>query len=277
MPEFSNPLVARAMSEKVVVITGASSGIGASLARQLGLRHYKLVLAARREQELQLVAGETKTETLMVITDVTQRGDVERLRDHALKEFGHVDVWVNNAGRGNRKRVLELSDDDLNEMIDVNLRSVLYGIQVIIPHFQERGRGHLINVSSFLGRVPWATHRTAYSAAKAAVNILTANLRMDLKPEYPDIHISLLMPGIVDSPFQNVAGTPLRTGAGTKFGPFRIQSPEEVADHLVALIDHPVPELYTNPDLAELAERYYQDPSAVETEIVALLPRQGAA
>ena len=256
------------MSEKVVVITGASSVIGAALARQLGPKHHKLVLAARRDRELNQIADQAKTKTLVVVTDVTKRSDVERLRDQALKEFGHVDVWVNNAGRGNRKRVLELSDHDLDEMINVNLRSVLYGMQVIVPHFQERREGHLINVSSFLGRVPWATHRTAYSAAKAATNILTANLRMDLKPEYPNIHVSLLLPGIVDSPFQDTAGTPLKSGAGTQLGPFTIQSAEEVASYIVALMDHPLPEVYTSPILAELARRYSQDVSAVEASFV---------
>ena len=116
-----------------------------------------------------------------MVTDVTKRKDVERLRDAALKKFGHVDVWVNNAGRGIGKNVMELTDEDLDEMIRVNVKSVLYGMQAIVPHFQQRGKGHLINVSSFLGRVPLAAFRSAYNAAKHAVNALTANLRMDLR------------------------------------------------------------------------------------------------
>jgi NADP-dependent 3-hydroxy acid dehydrogenase YdfG len=251
------------MSEKVVVITGASSGIGAALARQLGSKGQSLVLAARREKELKVVANQTGTKALPIVTDVTRRNDVERLRDLALKKLGHVDVWVNNAGRGVNKTVMELSDQDLDEMLDVNLKSVLYGIQAIIPHFQERGKGHLINVSSFLGRVPWATYRSAYNAAKSAVNVLTSNLRMDMK-KYSHIHVSLVMPGIVDSPFQDVAGTPLASRAGTKLGPFTIQSPEDVASHIAALIEHPLPELYTHPALPELARRYYQDVGAFE-------------
>jgi short-subunit dehydrogenase len=262
------------MNEKVIVITGASSGIGSALARQLGQKHHKLVLAARRERELNQVANQSETKTLVVVTDVTQRSEVERLRDRALKEFGHIDVWVNNAGRGNRKSVLELSDEDLDEMIDINLRSALYGMQAIMPHFKERSKGHVINVSSFLGRVPWATYRTAYSAAKAALNILTANMRMDLKAAHPNIHISLLLPGIVDSPFQDTAGTPLTSRAGTKFGPFMIQSADEVASHIVALIIHPLPEAYTSPVLAELARQYCQDTEAVEERIAGVLSRE---
>src|SRR3990172_879164 len=125
------------MSEKVVVITGASSGIGAALAIQLGSKGLTLVLAARREKELKLVADQTGTKALPIVTDVTRREDVERLRDLALKDFSHVDVWVNNAGRGISKNVMELSEQNLDEMLNVNLKSVLYGIQTIIPHFQN--------------------------------------------------------------------------------------------------------------------------------------------
>ena len=258
------------MSEKVVVITGASSGIGAALAIQLGSKGLTLVLAARREKELKLVADQTGTKALPIVSDVTRREDVERLRDLALKDFGHVDVWVNNAGRGICKTVMELSEQNLDEMLNVNLKSVLYGIQTIIPHFQERGEGHLINVSSFLGRVPWATYRSAYNAAKSAVNVLTANLRVDLRSEYPRIHISLVMPGIVDTAFHNVAGTPLATRAGTTVGPFTIQSADEIASHIATLIEHPVAELYTNPTLAEFARRYYQDVGAFEENMGSL-------
>lgn len=128
----------------------------------------------------------------------------------AKGEFGHVDVWINNAGRGIGRSVLELTDDDFDEMMSVNVKSAIYGMQVVIPHFKERGRGHLINVSSFLSRVPFVTFRAAYSAAKAALNILTANLRMELKAAYPEIHISIVMPGTVATDFSKNAlwGTP---------------------------------------------------------------------
>src|SRR2546426_10653716 len=180
------------MDNRVTVITGASSGIGAALAKQLGSKGHSLVLAARRERELNQVARESGTEALVVPMDVTRRADHELVRDLALKKYGHVDVWTNNAGRGITKSVLELTDQDLDEIFDVVLKSVLYGMQTIIPHFQTRGRGHLINVSSFLGRVPLVSFRAAYSAAKSGVNVLTANMRMDLKAKYPSIHVSLV-------------------------------------------------------------------------------------
>lgn len=243
------------MESKVVVITGASGGIGAALAARLGSQGHNVVLAARREKELKAAAKEAGPQALPVVTDVTQRKDVERLRDSALKKFGHVDVWINNAGRGIGKNVMELTDEDLDEMMKVNVKSVLYGMQAIVPHFQQRGKGHLINVSSFLGRVPLAPFRSAYNAAKSAVNALTANLRTDLRKDYPAIHVSLVMPGMVSTDFaRNVLGTPQPpAGSFTSSSPMVIQSAEEVAGLIAGLIENPAAELYTNPASYEIA------------------------
>jgi len=246
------------------VITGASSGIGAALARQLGSAGHRIVLGARREKELKEVAAKIGTNALPVVVDVTRPQDIERLRDSAIERFDHVDVWVNNAGRGSGKPVMELTVEDLDEMIDVNLKSVFYGMKAIIPHFQKRGEGHLINVSSFLGRVPLATYRSAYNAAKSAANILTANLRMDLRVKYPQVHVSLVIAGFVDTDFHKIAGTPFAVKAGTRVGQAMVQSAEEVAGQIASLIDHPVAELYTNPNLRDLVLRYYQDVGAFE-------------
>lgn len=248
---------------KIIVITGASSGIGAELARQLGAQGHRLVLAARREKELSEVASQTGTETITVLTDVRRRADIEQLRDRAIEAFGHIDVWINNAGRGIGKSVLEITDEDFDEMMLVNTKSALYGMQVIVPHFKERGSGHIINVSSFLGRVPLATVRSVYSAAKAALNSLTANLRMDLRREYPGIHVSLVMPGIVMTEFAKNAlhGTPQ---GPPPTGPMKPQTAEEVAAAIVKLIEEPVAEIYTNPASPEIARRYYEDIGAFE-------------
>jgi NADP-dependent 3-hydroxy acid dehydrogenase YdfG len=256
------------MESKVVVITGASGGIGAALAVKLGTEGHSLVLAARREKELKAVAEKAGPRAIAVVTDVTKRKDIERLRDAALKKFGHVDVWVNNAGRGIGKNVMELTDEDLDEMIRVNVKSVLYGMQAIVPHFQQRGKGHLINVSSFLGRVPMAAFRSAYNAAKSAVNTLTANLRVDLKKDYPNIYVSLVMPGVVSSDFaRNVLGKPMPPpGSFPVRSNMIIQTPEEVADLIAGLIEKPAPELYTNPASYEIAQRYYRDVGAYEAE-----------
>src|SRR5256712_1180061 len=217
------------MTGRVTVITGASSGIGAALARRLGEKGHGLVLAARREGELNQVASHVKTKALVVRTDVTRRSEVEHLRDLALKEYGHVDVWVNNGGRGITRPVMNLTEDDLDEIISVVLKSVVYGMQAIIPHFQDRGEGHLINVSSFLGRVPLVSHRSIYSAAKSGVNVLTANARMDLMSKYPKVHVSLVMTGTVETQFHTIAGTPFSPAAGEGIGSLIVEFAHNVA------------------------------------------------
>jgi short-subunit dehydrogenase len=259
---------------RTIVITGASAGIGAALARHLGRQGHRLVLAARRGEELARVSAECGPATEVVVADVRRRADVERVRDAALRRFGHVDVWVNNAGRGIARPVLELSDEDLDEMMAVNVKSALYGMQAIVPHFQERGAGHLINVSSFLGRVPFVALRSAYNAAKHALNALTANLRMELRNAHPGVHVSLVMPGVVRTAF---AANALGAGAGgvPPGGGPPGQTAEEVAAVIAELIEHPVPEVYTNPASAEMARRYYQDVGAFETQSSAGSHRPG--
>jgi short-subunit dehydrogenase len=255
---------------KTIVITGASAGIGAALARHLGRQGHQLVLAARRGPELERVAAECGTVTEVVVADVRRRADVARLRDAALRRFGHVDVWVNNAGRGITRAVLDLSDDDIDEMMAVNVKSALYGMQAIVPHFQERGAGHLINVSSFLGRVPFVAFRSAYNAAKHALNALTANLRMDLRNTHPGVHVSLVMPGVVRTEFAANALGGMVPGAGSPG-----QTAEEVAAVIAELIERPVAEVYTNPASAEMARRYYQDVAAFEVQSSAGSHRAG--
>jgi short-subunit dehydrogenase len=261
---------------KVVVITGASAGIGAALARELSAGGHRLVLAARRREELEKIARETG-ESLPVPTDVTRREEVERLRDRAIEEFGHIDVWINNAGRGISKPVLQLTDADVDEMMTVNVKSALYGMQAVVPHFMERRAGHLINVSSFLGRVPMASIRSVYSAAKAALNSLTANLRTDLAAEYPDIHVSLVMPGLVRTEFaQNALGASAPAAASPAARPpagmMQPQTAEEVAAAIARLIEHPQAEIYTNPASSELVRHYYADVGAFEARALAKAP-----
>ena len=258
---------------RVVVITGASAGIGAAVARKLAAEGATLVLAARREKELNQVAEEARKlgarAVLTVQADVTRREEVVGIRDKALAEFRRIDVWINNAGRGITRSVLDLTDEDVDEMIAVNLKSAIYGMQVAASHFVDRGEGHLINISSFLGRVPIASIRSVYSASKAALNSLTANLRMDLRA-HPGVHVSLVMPGVVTTDFaRNVRGDvrPPMNAAAPGASPMKPQTPEEVADRIVDVIHNPVAEVYTNPVSAEIARGYYADVGAFERAV----------
>lgn len=252
------------MENKVVVITGASGGIGAALAMELGRHGHSLVLGARRKEELERVARTAGSSALAVVTDVCERSQVNRLRDAAFRQFGRIDVWVNNAGRGIGRPVADLTDEDLDEMFKVNLKSALYGMQAVLPHFKEREEGQIINVSSFLGRVPLASYRSAYNAAKSALNVLTANLRMDLRTAYPRIHVSLVMPGVVSTDFSaNVLHNTTMPRSVSSQG----RSAEETAVAIAGLLDAPKAELYTNPALAETAANYFRDVAAFEDRL----------
>jgi NADP-dependent 3-hydroxy acid dehydrogenase YdfG len=250
--------------DKVVVITGASAGIGAELARQLAARGARVVLAARRKDELDAVAKRIGESALPVVTDVTRRGDVERLAKAALERFGRIDVWVNNAGRGISRSVADLTDDDLDAMWTVNMKSVVYGIQAVLPHFKSKNAGQIINVSSGLSRAPLAPVRAAYGAVKSAVNLLTASLRVELKVTHPGIHVTLLLPGVVATEFGvNSMGVGIVDNRKLPGA----QPVEGAAEAIVDVIESPRSEAYTSPFIADVVTRYLREPDAVEAEI----------
>ena len=263
---------------KVVVITGGSGGIGAALARVLADRGHAIVLGARRRDALQSVAreiaGRGAAGALAVETDVTRRDDVFRLRDAALDQFGTVDVWVNNAGRGITRPVLELTDEDIDAIMAANLKSALYGMQAAVPYFEARGAGHLVNVSSFHARVPMASYRSAYSAAKAALNSLTSSLRMELRARRSPVHVTLVMPGLVTATdfARNVIGGAWGGPPWTSAPPAASMPPqtvEDVAEIIAGAIANPVAELYTTPAAPELVRAYYADVAAFEERMTA--------
>jgi NADP-dependent 3-hydroxy acid dehydrogenase YdfG len=254
------------MKDLVIVITGASGGIGAALARLAGSRGARLVLAARRSTELREVAARSGADALEVVADVTRRADVHRILAAALERFGHVDVWVNNAGRGITRPVSALGDEDFDEMMRVNVKSALYGMQAVLPHFQERGRGHIINVSSMLGRLPLMPQRSAYTAAKHALNALTASLRMELRERWPGIHVSTVSPGVVATEFGVHA---LGGGFDSRQVP-NAQPVDEVAQVIADLIEHPQADVYTRPGMREQVVAYFaaEDMVMVEEQIL---------
>jgi NADP-dependent 3-hydroxy acid dehydrogenase YdfG len=240
--------MARDFADEVVVVTGASAGIGAALAAELASRGARLVLVARRREKLEEVARRIGGAEV-VVADVTRREEVLAARDAALARFGRIDAWVNNAGRGITRPVEALEDGDLDQMIRDNVKSALYGMQAALGPMKERGRGTLVNVSSMLGRVPFATVRSAYGASKAALNSLTEALRMDLAREHPGIRVVLVLPGVVATDFGANAlfgGPDSRTLPGA-------QAVEDVA-RIVAdgMRGGPV-DVYTRPDGLENA------------------------
>jgi NADP-dependent 3-hydroxy acid dehydrogenase YdfG len=257
------------MKDKVIVITGASSGIGAAVAEICIDRGAKVVLAARRADELNALAAKLGDRALAVVTDVTKRGDLERLRDQAIARFDHIDVLINNAGRGISRPVSALTDADIDDMMTTNLKSVLYGIQAVLPHFRARGTGHIITVSSLLARVPVAAVRSAYSASKAAVNLLMGSLRVELAAELPNVHVTTVMPGVVATEFGSSA---LHGGMDSRQLP-GAQPVAEVGKVIADVIEHPRAECYTRPEALQMMARYF---SAEDVGVIEKQPPFGA-
>ncbi len=228
----------------VVVITGASGGIGATLAHHVAPTH-AVSLVARRAPELGQVASAltatSGTPVLTIAADVTQRAEVQRVVRETLARFGRIDAWVNNVGQGITRMPSELTDDDIDDMMRVNVKSALYGMQEVLPHFKAAGRGHIVNVSSMLGRVPFALQRSAYSAAKHFLNALTANFRSEVQATHPDIQVSLISPGVVRTEFGLNA---LHGGLDSRQLP-ESQSADEVAAVIAAVLADRRPDVYT--------------------------------
>jgi short-subunit dehydrogenase len=199
------------------------------------------VLVARRESELNEVARECGENALAVVADVTQRSDVERVARESIERFGRVDVWINNVGRGITRVPSELTDQDIDEIMLVNIKTMLYGVQAILPHMKQRGEGQIINISSMLGRIPFFVPRSAYSGSKHFLDSITENLRMELKESHPAIVISLVSPGVVRTDFGKNA---LHGGVDSRDLPYS-QGAEEVAEVISDVIERKRKDVYT--------------------------------
>ena len=241
------------MNDTVVVITGASSGIGAALAEVLAARGLSVVLVARRRDALEAVATRCGGHAHVIAADVTRRSDVRRVVEQTLERFGHVDVWINNAGRGITRAPSELTDEDIDEMIRANVKSVLYGMQEVLPHFKSRNTGHIINVSSMLGRVPFAVIRSAYCGAKHFLNALTATFRAEVLQTHPGIQVSLVSPGVVQTDFGLNA---VHGGPDSRQMP-GAQSAEDVAVVIADVITSRAPDVYTRAGAQRQTADYY--------------------
>ena len=188
---------------KIVVITGASSGLGESTARHLAELGATVVLGARRVDRIDALARELTANgqpALAVQTDVTDRVQVQRLVDAAIARFGRIDVMINNAGLMPHSPLERLKIDDWDRMIDVNLKGVLYGIAAALPPMQAQKSGHIINVSSVAGHKV-RPGGAVYSATKHAVRALSEGLRQEVKPY--NIRTTVISPGAVDTELPN--------------------------------------------------------------------------
>jgi NADP-dependent 3-hydroxy acid dehydrogenase YdfG len=195
---MSNPI-----EGKVVVITGASSGLGEATARLLSAQGARVVLGARRVERIQALADKLTSsggKALAVATDVTDRAQVKALVDAAVQTYGRIDVMINNAGLMPHSPLERLKIDDWDQMIDVNIKGVLYGIAAALPYMQQQKAGHIINVSSVAGHKIRAGG-VVYAATKHAVRALSEGLRMEVKPY--NIRTTVISPGAVATELTN--------------------------------------------------------------------------
>jgi short-subunit dehydrogenase len=231
---------ADANRDRVVVITGASSGFGRGVALRLAEGGARLVLAARRTELLEELARECRQrggQAIAVTTDVARAGDVERLARAAADAFGRIDVWINDAGIGAVGRFDEIPVDDHRRVVAVNLAGVILGSHAALRQFRVQGQGRLVNIASMTGRVPLPYYAT-YSATKAAVVGLGAALTEELRlAGERDIHVSTLLPYAADTPWWGHAAN----YSGHEPTMVLMDPPAKVVDAIVRATIHPKP------------------------------------
>jgi hypothetical protein len=197
------------VADKVVVITGASSGLGESTAKLLARHGAKLVLGARRKDRIDAVVKEITSAggtAIGVTADVTKPGDMQALVKRAVDAFGRVDVMVNNAGFMAIAPIQLLKIDEWDRQVDINIKGVLHGVAAVLPQLQKQKGGHIINMASVFGFKVFAPGGTVYSATKFAVRALTEGLRIELHAE--NIRCTMISPGAVNSELKHGTSDP---------------------------------------------------------------------
>lgn len=194
------------IENKVILLTGASSGIGEATARHLAARGGKLLLGARRTDRLEKLVSEIRAgggTAEFKALDVADLASMQSFADYALETFGRIDVMINNAGVMPLSPLHELKIAEWNMMIDVNIRGVLHGIAAVLPHMRERKSGQIINVSSIGGHQVWPTC-AVYSGTKYAVIAISEGLRLENK----DVRVTVISPGVVESELSHTISDP---------------------------------------------------------------------
>ncbi|MBL6080388.1 SDR family oxidoreductase [Belnapia sp. T18] len=225
--------------EKVVLVTGASSGIGLGIARELAAAGATLVLGARRTERLEALAEELRGAGAHILTrhlDVTDRRSVEAFAQAGRDEFGRVDAIVNNAGVMPLSLMVSMKVEEWERMVDVNIKGVLYGIGAVLPEMVARGSGHVVNIAS-VGALTVSPTAAVYCATKFAVRAISDGLRQ----EREDIRVTCIHPGVVESELAGTITDPaaaeaMRTYRAVALQPdaigravrFALEQPEEV-------------------------------------------------
>ncbi|MEC6748251.1 SDR family oxidoreductase [Marinilactibacillus sp. XAAS-LB27] len=244
MPLNSMKLKLKKLKNQVMVITGATSGIGLVTARMAAEQGVKLVLAARNEDALNILQKELKvrgTESVYVVADVSKEEDIDKIADRAIGHFGGFDTWVNNAGVALYGYSAEIPVEDMRHLFDINFWGIVYGTRKAVAHYKEKGEpGSIINLGSVVGNRAFPV-QSIYSASKHAIRGFTDGIRMELEKEHAPVVISQIHPARIDTPYTDHATSyidkkPTHKGI--------VYPPESVAEAILHVAEHPTRDMY---------------------------------
>ncbi len=236
--------IVKKLNEQVVVITGASSGIGLATARMMAEKGAKVVLAARSENALRELTDEInqsgKGQAAYVVADVSSEADVARIAQTAQAAFDGFDTWINNAGVGMYGKVEDIPVDDMKKLYETNVWGLVYGSKEAVKHFKNVGGGTLINIGSTVSEAVIPL-QGVYSSTKHAVKALTDALRMELEAEHANIVVTLIKPAAIDTPFPMNAKNYL--DSEPKHVP-PVYDPKTVADAICHCAENPTRDIF---------------------------------
>lgn len=262
------------LEDQVIVITGASSGIGLVTARMAAEQGAHLVLVSRNEEALKRLVKEFNKKDQIAIyvkADVGLEEDVKRVAEEAIAEFGRFDTWINNAGISIFGHAIDVSIKDMKKLFDTVYWGVVYGSREAVNHFKERNEpGALINIGSLLGDRGTVVEST-YSAAKFAVHGWTESLRMEVEKDSIPVSVTLIHPGRIDTPYNEHAQSYLEKQPGHRG---MIYPPDAVAEAILFSASHPKRDMYVGsqakilsilgkafPRITDKVEEYYLYPT----------------
>ncbi|WP_058972545.1 SDR family oxidoreductase [Type-D symbiont of Plautia stali] len=221
---------------KVIILTGASSGIGEGIARYLAQQGHTLVLGARRTERLATLCDELRSQGALVdylATDVTQRSDTQKLANFALEKYGRIDVMINNAGVMPLSPMSSMKVEEWDAMLDVNIRGVLYGIAAVLPTMQTQRAGHIINIAS-VGALTVSPTAAVYCATKFAVRAISDGLRQESR----ELRVTVINPGVVESELADSISDSVAREAMKSYRQIALK-PEAIAKAVGWAIDQP--------------------------------------